>query len=477
MNLLTLLPPRTPRSVRAPRSVHAWPTYALRIIVALTVASWLGPVAAMDESAPQRRPVKTVAPERLKIKTALGEALVPAYASGDLSKVQPQIKRAVIVVHGRLRDADKYFDLSMRAAKASNALTDTLVIAPQILINADTARNDLGPSLARWKSEAWLGGDVGKAPFAISSFEVLDGMIALLSDRTRFPNLERIVVAAHSGGAQFVQRYAVVGRADQVLAGAGLQPYADGLEAGAATVAGMGSGSGAGAVKSNVMRVRYVVANPSSYVYFDSTRPKPVEKCAEFDHWRYGWVEPVAYVRGDAKAMEQRYLTRRVIYLSGGSDTDPNHAAIDKSCMAETQGANRLERGVHYFAHVQKRAKLYGTALRHTRIEVPGVAHDADRMFNSVCGMSALFDAPGCELKLGESSVAPSGAALSAASGAALSPPSGAALFSLPQTTISATGSASASGPATGFATGSATPAGAARLPALAAPPHSSAKP
>ena len=379
-------------TLRMARSMRSWRMHVLQMVLALIAASWLGPAVAMDENAPHRRPVKTVAPERLKIKTALGEALVPAYLSCDVSKVQSQIKRAVIVVHGRLRDADKYFDLSMRAAKASNALADTLVIAPQIITNADSARHDLASNLARWTNEAWVSGDVGKAPFAISSFEVMDGIIALLADRTRFPNLERIVVAAHSSGAQFVQRYAVVGRADQVLTAAGLQPYADGVEVAAG--------------KSNVMRVRYVVANPSSYVYFDSTRPKPVEKCAGFDHWRYGLIDPVPYIRGDNKAMEQRYLTRRVIYMAGGNDVDPNHSALDKSCMAETQGLNRQERSTNYFAHVQKRAKFQGVTLRHTLVEVPGVAHDADRMFNSVCGKAALFDTPGCELKLGDSFVA-----------------------------------------------------------------------
>ena len=384
---------RTARS----RQSHVW-----WAILALIAASWLGQAAAMDETAPYRRPVKTIAPERLKIKTALGEAFVPAFVSCDVNKAQPQVKRAVIVVHGRLRDADKYFDLSMRAAKSGNALADTLVIAPQMLTNADTARNDLAVNVARWKSEAWLGGDVAKAPFPISSFEVLDGIIALLADRARFPKLERIVVAGHSGGAQFVQLYAVVGRADQVLISAGLQPYADGADVSANT--------------GKVMRVRYVVANPSSYVYFDSTRPKSVERCAEFDHWRYGLIDPVPYVRGDLKAIEQRYLTRRVIYLLGGNDVDPNHPALDKSCMAEAQGVNRLERGSNYFAHVQKRASMLGLGLRHTRVAVPGVAHDADRIFNSVCGLAALFDAPGCVMKLGESFVASAASTTVAAS-------------------------------------------------------------
>ena len=372
------------------RSVCMW---SLACVVASPVA-WAQPA---DETASHRRPVKVIAPERIKIKTALGEAIVPAYTSADLSKTHSDIKRAVIVVHGRLRDADNYFELTMRAAKASNAMGDTLLIAPQILTTGDAARHSLGPVIARWKSESWVAGDIGKAPSSLSSFEVLDGIIAQLADRTRYPNLERIVVAAHSGGAQFVQRYALVGRADQVLTAAGLQPYAEGVEPSTLTVG-----------KGPVMRVRYVVANPSSYVYFDATRPSPSGNCKEFDHWRYGIVDPVAYAYGsDMKALERRYLTRRVMYLLGGKDNDPNHAALDKTCMADAQGANRLERGTNYFAHVLKRAKVQNIPLRHTRVEVPDVAHDATRMFNSICGKAALFDAPGCEMKMGESMTAP----------------------------------------------------------------------
>ena len=387
-----------------------WLRSAFVLCAALLLVSAAGPVSAADETAPHRRPVKVVAPERIKIKTTQGEALVPAFASADLTKVHADIKRAVVVVHGRLRDADKYFDLSVRAAKASNALGDTIIIAPQILSTADAARHDLPVNVARWKTEAWLGGDTGKAPFPVSSFEVMDAIIAQLSDRARFPHLERIIVAAHSGGAQFVQRYAVVGRADQVITAAGLQPYAEGVDVNAA--------------KGPVMRVRYVVANPSSYLYFDPTRPNAVNHCAEYDQWRYGVVNPVGYAQGsDMKAVEQRYLTRRVIYLLGGSDIDPNHAALDKSCMAEVQGSNRLERGNNYFAHLLKRTKLQGVTLRHTRVEVPGVAHDADRMFNSVCGKAALFDTPGCEMKLGDSMTAPTAASVSVAPAASVAHP------------------------------------------------------
>jgi pimeloyl-ACP methyl ester carboxylesterase len=363
------------------------------VMLVSTTASGLA--SAADESAPQRRPVKVIAPERIKIKTTLGEAIIPAFASGSVDKPNAGITRAVIMLHGRLRDADRYFDLAKRSAAASGASADTIIIAPQLLSTGDAARHNLDPNIARWNIEALLGGEAAKAPFALSSFEVIDGIIAVLSDRNHFPNLERIVVAGHSGGAQIIQRYAVVGRADQVLAKAGLQPYADGMDPSTA--------------KNTAMRLRYVVANPSTYVYFDATRPHPNDRCADVNRWRYGVNDPVAYVQGDMKALEQRYMTRRVIYLLGGSDTDPHHSALDKTCMAEAQGVHRLERGNAYFAHVTKRAKTQNITLRHTRIVVPGVAHDADRMFNSACGKSALFDAPGCEMKLGESMTAGSG--------------------------------------------------------------------
>ncbi len=385
-------------TIRSDRQLQLLSTFTVAFVLMVAPGA-VRAAPSIDESAPQRRPVKVVAPERLKIKTSSGEALVPAYVSADLNKAQPHIKRAVIMVHGRLRDADKYFELTMRAARASAASVETLVIAPQFLSNADAARHDAAAHVARWKTEGWLGGEVGKAPFAISSFEVIDGIIAQLADRARFPNLERIVVAAHSSGAQFVQRYAVVGQADKVLSNAGLQPYADGVStpANAATV----------------MRVRYVVANPSSYLYMDATRPNASAHCREVNHWRYGFTDPVPYVQGDVKQMQHRYLTKRVIYMLGSRDVDPNHSALDKSCMAEAQGAYRLERGNNYFAHIQKFAATQNVTLRHTRVEIPSVAHNADQMFNSACGMAALFDASGCDLKIAETSAAPTAATAS----------------------------------------------------------------
>jgi hypothetical protein len=43
--------------------------------------------------------------------------------------------------------------------------------------------------------------------------------------------------------------------------------------------------------------------------------------------------------------LEQRYVARQVIYLLGTADTNPDHPALDKSCMAEAQGPYRYVRG------------------------------------------------------------------------------------------------------------------------------------
>ena len=42
-------------------------------------------------------------------------------------------------------------------------------------------------------------------------------MLQLLADKKKFPKLKEIVVAGHSSGAQFAQRYAAANRIDHLL--------------------------------------------------------------------------------------------------------------------------------------------------------------------------------------------------------------------------------------------------------------------
>lgn len=55
-----------------------------------------------------------------------------------------------------------------------------------------------------------MGGDVVNAPSGLSASAVVDAPLTSLSSHV--PTLRRLVVAGHSGGAQMVQRYALLGR-------------------------------------------------------------------------------------------------------------------------------------------------------------------------------------------------------------------------------------------------------------------------
>jgi len=63
----------------------------------------------------------------------------------------------------------------------------------------------------------WEGGDNANGPITVSSFEALDAILGRLADRTIFPNLKTVVLAGHSGGAQVVQHYAIVGKGEDQL--------------------------------------------------------------------------------------------------------------------------------------------------------------------------------------------------------------------------------------------------------------------
>ncbi|WP_407156984.1 alpha/beta hydrolase [Bradyrhizobium sp. STM 3557] len=333
--------------------------WALPVILALAA----GPAIAADEDAPNHKPVKEVADGRI----AVGDkGMLPLYVSSDWSRPAPDITRAVIVLHGRLRNADLYYKSAKAAQAAAGAAGQaTIIIVPQFLSDIDIEAHHLPADTLRWTLEGWEGGDDATAPKPASSFEALDAILARLADKTLFPNLRDVVVAGHSGGGQVVQRYAIAGRGEAPLT--------------AAHVA-----------------VRYVVANPSSYAYFSGERPEPqiAAACSGYDNWKYGMQAPPDYLATATPAeLEKAYAARHVIYLLGTKDTNPNHPALDKSCMAEAQGPYRYARGHSYAATMAARD---GGTPNHRLFDVEGIGHDGDKMLTSPCGLHALFDLPGC---------------------------------------------------------------------------------
>ncbi len=290
------------------------------------------------------------------------------YASLPLGSAHPEIRRAVVIVHGNEGNAEGYFKAALAAAEAAKAAGDSLILAPHFIEQADKAVPPAGQLL--WdRGGDWRAGYASSAQVRprISSFTVMDRLVELLSDKTRYPNLAGIVIAGHSAGGQYVQRYAIL---------SGDRP--------------------AGAPP-----LRFVVANPSSYLYLDARRPDPTKPgafsvppdgpCAT-NHYKYGLERGVVYVEGAIKSVglasiAARFQQRPVTYLLGENDNDPNHRLLDKDCAAMAQGPTRLARGLAFKLYLES---FYAPNVQ--RFEtVPGVGHNAARMFRSPAGLAALF--------------------------------------------------------------------------------------
>ncbi|WDG41833.1 alpha/beta hydrolase [Pseudomonas synxantha] len=315
------------------------------------LASWSTATWAVEKA----HGVKVVSPDRFHLEA--GDLSVGV--SQDWRQPLPKITRALIIVHGRLRNAQTYLHSGESAAAHAGVGASTLVIAPQFLNQSDVKGNHLNNQVLRWQGNDWMAGEPSTGPGHLSAYGALDQIIKHLGNRKLFPALKEIVVAGHSGGGQVVQRFALTGHDHPLLQTEGIS-------------------------------LRYVVANPSSYAYFSPQRPVTfdVTRCPGFNDWKYGMQNLPAYVgQQGAQQLEQAYVSRDITYLLGQQDTDPNHPGLDKGCEAETQGAYRLIRGHNYFDYLRQRHPQ----LTHKLVEVPGVGHDGDKMFTSPEGEKVLF--------------------------------------------------------------------------------------
>lgn len=308
--------------------------------------------------------VKVIADGRFRVATPAGNGEVPIYVSADWSHPLPGIRRVVIVMHGIGRDADAYMRTGLAARDTAGGEGQaSLLIAPQFLADVDVTTWRLPATVLHWDAGNWAAGEPAHGPAPLSTFDVFDALLMHLADRTVLPDLTTVVIAGHSAGGQVVQRYAVVGRGGVALLARGIH-------------------------------LRYVVANPSSYLYLSPDRPEKVDaaSCPLLNRWRYGLEAAPPYV-GATAGLETRYAARDVVYLLGTADVDPRHPDLETGCAAEAEGAYRLVRGTNYFAYMKAR---HPQGLVQRMAFVPNVAHSGGRMFRSVCGLAALFDRPGC---------------------------------------------------------------------------------
>jgi pimeloyl-ACP methyl ester carboxylesterase len=284
---------------------------------------------------------------------------IPIYRTQPL-KPDAALERAVIVIHGNRRDADRYFDALVEAAAAESRLTDTLLIAPHF----QTAKDDPAASNHYWSSSGWKIGNRSRDIARISSFEVLDELLGMVcpADPTVFTKIRTVVLVGHSAGGQFVQRYAAGGKG----------------------------------CSNPAVEIRYVVMNPSSYLYLDGRRRVEGEDgfqkhrfgCWDYDEYKYGLTDLNAYMEavGDDD-LRARLFSRQVYYLAGEEDDRRDSSSLDKSCEANLQGPQRLARHKNYRDY----SRLFEAWRGSVFLTIPGVGHQGKKMLMSETARQILF--------------------------------------------------------------------------------------
>jgi pimeloyl-ACP methyl ester carboxylesterase len=290
------------------------------------------------------------------------------YTSYSLNTPNPAITRAFVLVHGTGRDADNYFRTAMAAAFLAGALDDTIVIAPHITSGSGGCQDKLDTNEVSYScaGDSWRSGGTSTSSDKITSFDFVDEILRKVANRKNFPNLKAIVVAGHSAGGQFVNRYAMSNRVHDTLG----------------------------------VPVTYIVSNPSSYAYLDATRPRADaddfrafgdgRNCTTYNKWPYGLVDRTGgyTAKQSDDQLKKQLAARPVTYLLGEIDILPL-GGFDASCPAMAQGPTRLARGQAFGKYVNQK---FGA--QHKTVTVPLCGHNARCMFTSEPALQIAFPKP-----------------------------------------------------------------------------------
>jgi hypothetical protein len=308
-----------------------------------------------------------------------GQSRSLVYRTYPLAVKNDRLARALVMVHGAGRDADHYFSTALAAAFLAGALDDTLVIAPRFASNdGGGCRDQLAANEVNWPcgGDSWRSGGVARNDAQLASFDFADQILRRLVNKETFPNLKTIVVAGHSAGGQFVNRYEMANHVHDTLG----------------------------------VRITYVVANPSSYAYLDANRPaldtgnvcvscpsakagdvRPFQDrgCTTYDEWPYGLKKRTGYTEKiPDDQLKKQIAARPTTYLVGEIDILPL-GGFDSSCPAMAQGPTRRARGEAFAKYVNEK---YGA--QHKLMTVPLCGHNARCMFTADPVLPVLFPTP-----------------------------------------------------------------------------------
>ena len=155
----------------------------------------------------------------------------PDYAA-SLDTYQPDVETMVVVLHGGASNGNTYLCRVQNSVRVH--FGDNYNKVGVISMQFNTCYRDGKPDCNKgvepesisnelyWK-HSWYFGFNSTANFSkeISSFTVVDELLASFADSPHFPNLKRIKVLGYSGGANFFARYSVFGDYFDIISAAG----------------------------------------------------------------------------------------------------------------------------------------------------------------------------------------------------------------------------------------------------------------
>jgi len=305
--------------------------------------------------------------------------LLPFVSNKMLGSDLSNINRAIIVIHDISRNASQSL-ATLTTLSGSNS-NNVLIISPQFPIEVDIMRfakylPDSGRQVARWNLNlGWQFGGVSKLSkrsVGISSFTAIDILMMFLTDKKRFPSLEKIIMVGHGYGADFLQRYSSVGVAPSI-------------------------------VKKENVDLKFVIANPSSYLYPTATRKVKSSKifnypnkkeCPNVNDYPYGVNNLSSYARRrGASSIRLDYPLQSITYLIGNKIIVDNY--LDRNCAAMMQGKTRLNRAINFSRYL---IRSFGEKIKSKQIfvTVPNASYDPISLYGSYCGMKNIFGNGDC---------------------------------------------------------------------------------
>lgn len=312
--------------------------------------------------------VDVVAPNTFRVNTPNGSLRLPYYTNYPLEVINEDMSSAIVVIHGSARNALNAYETMLEVVDLGMAI-NTLVVAPQFLTTEDLSAHNLANDYFYWSENGWKSGANSRndashpRPFRMPSYEVLDIIIQHIT--FKFPNLQQLIVVGHSAGGQYAQRYAATSVISDTLCNKGVS-------------------------------TRFIVANPSSYVYMNEERINDNNEsyipntCSDYNEWKYGLDNLYTYPRRLGKgAIRSNFRNNYVTYLMGTADNDPNDSSLDTSCEAMLQGNNRYDRALRFYQHIQH---YFGDNIynRHKFVAIEGVGHNDHDVYLSPEGMYEL---------------------------------------------------------------------------------------